>query len=73
MVADVLIEEAGSAPDTTGDADVAHRARAPTHLTPLEQTMADSVMFHLAGVDKLADFDISAVQRELTRQRVRDQ
>ncbi|CAB4828432.1 unannotated protein [freshwater metagenome] len=38
--------------DCTGDADVAHRAGAPTHLTPREQTMAASVMFHLAGVDK---------------------
>eukprot|EP01041_Mallomonas_annulata_P027697 gene27696-49367_t len=38
--------------DATGDADVAHRAGAPTHLTPREQMMAVSVMFHLAGVDK---------------------
>ena len=36
----------------TGDADVAHRAGAPTHHTPREQMMAASVMFHLAGVDK---------------------
>jgi len=40
--------------DATGDADVAHRAGAPTHLTPREQMMAASVMFHLAGVDKQA-------------------
>ncbi len=40
--------------DATGDADVAHRAGAPTHLTPREQMMAASVMFHLAGVDKRA-------------------
>jgi hypothetical protein len=38
--------------DATGDADVAHRAGAPTHLTPREQMMGVSVMFHLAGVDK---------------------
>src|SRR5829696_9244373 len=38
--------------DATGDADVAHRAGAPTVKTPPEQMMAASVMFHLAGVDK---------------------
>lgn len=38
--------------DCTGDADVAHRAGAPTRLTPREAMMAVSVMFHLAGVDK---------------------
>lgn len=38
--------------DATGDADVAHRAGAPTHKTPLEQVQAASVMFHVAGVDK---------------------
>jgi len=38
--------------DATGDADVALRAGAPTHATPLEQMQAASVMFHLAGVDK---------------------
>ena len=38
--------------DATGDADVAFRAGAPTHLAPREQLMAASVMFHLAGVDK---------------------
>jgi len=38
--------------DATGDADVALRAGAPTHTTPLEQMQAASVMFHLAGVDK---------------------
>ncbi len=38
--------------DATGDADIAHRAGAATHLTPREQTMAASVMFHLAGIDK---------------------
>lgn len=40
--------------DATGDADVAHRAGAPTHTTPIEQMQAASVMFHLAGVDKKA-------------------
>jgi ribulose 1,5-bisphosphate synthetase/thiazole synthase len=40
--------------DATGDADVAHRAGAPTRRTPREQMMAASVMFHLAGVDKRA-------------------
>lgn len=40
--------------DATGDADIAYRAGAPTHLTPREQMMAASVMFHLAGVDKRA-------------------
>jgi len=38
--------------DATGDADIAHRAGAPTHTTPVEQMQAASVMFHLAGVDK---------------------
>ncbi|WP_372573704.1 FAD-dependent oxidoreductase [Ruegeria jejuensis] len=38
--------------DATGDADVAHRAGAPTYKTEREQMMAASVMFHLAGVDK---------------------
>jgi hypothetical protein len=38
--------------DCTGDADVAYRAGAPTRLTPREEMMAVSVMFHLAGVDK---------------------
>jgi hypothetical protein len=40
--------------DATGDADVAHRAGAPTYLTPREEMLAASVMFHLAGVDKAA-------------------
>ena len=38
--------------DATGDADIAHRSGAPTFKTPIEQTQAASVMFHLAGVDK---------------------
>lgn len=40
--------------DATGDADVAYRAGALTVMTPKEQMMAASVMFHLAGVDKSA-------------------
>jgi len=40
--------------DATGDADVAHRAGAPTIKTPVEAMQAASVMFHLAGVDKKA-------------------
>jgi len=40
--------------DATGDADVAHRAGAPTLKTPLEEMQAASVMFHLAGVNKSA-------------------
>lgn len=38
--------------DATGDADVAFRAGAATHLAPREHLMAASVMFHIAGVDK---------------------
>ena len=38
--------------DATGDADIAHRAGAATRLTPREEVMAASVMFHIAGVDK---------------------
>ncbi len=40
--------------DATGDADIAHRAGAPTVKTPVEAMQATSVMFHLAGVDKAA-------------------
>ena len=43
--------------DATGDADVAFRAGASTHITPREEMMAVSVMFHLAGVDKRAFVD----------------
>jgi ribulose 1,5-bisphosphate synthetase/thiazole synthase len=43
--------------DATGDADVAHRAGAPTRKTPLEETQAASVMFHVAGVDKAKFID----------------
>ncbi len=38
--------------DATGDADVAHRAGAPTTKAPREDLMAASVMFHVAGIDK---------------------
>ena len=43
--------------DATGDADVAHRAGAPTAKTPVEAMQAASVMFHLAGVNKSAFLD----------------
>jgi ribulose 1,5-bisphosphate synthetase/thiazole synthase len=43
--------------DATGDADIATRAGAPTHKTPVEDMQAASVMFHLAGVDKQAFMD----------------
>ena len=38
--------------DATGDADIAHRAGAPTVKTPREEMMAASVMFSMTGVDK---------------------
>jgi FAD dependent oxidoreductase len=38
--------------DATGDADIAHRAGAPTRLTPREQMLAASVLFSLTGVDR---------------------
>lgn len=40
--------------DATGDADIADRAGVRTWLTPPEEMLAASVMFHLAGVDKRA-------------------
>ena len=43
--------------DATGDADVMHRAGAPTYRTPIEKMMAASVMFHVAGVDKAKFMD----------------
>jgi len=43
--------------DASGDADIAARAGAPTHLAPPEELMAASVMFHLSGVDKRAFLD----------------
>ncbi|HEX5462002.1 MAG TPA: FAD-dependent oxidoreductase [Steroidobacteraceae bacterium] len=39
--------------DATGDADVAARAGAPVHKAPREQLMAASVMFSMAGVNKV--------------------
>ena len=39
--------------DATGDADIAHRAGAVTRLTPREDMLAASVIFHLSGVDKM--------------------
>jgi hypothetical protein len=38
--------------DATGDADVAHRAGAPTRRMPREEMMAAAVMFSMSGVDK---------------------
>ena len=38
--------------DATGDADIAYRAGAIVHKTPLEQMMAASVMFSMNGVNK---------------------
>lgn len=43
--------------DATGDADVINRAGAPTFMTPKEDMMAASVMFHVAGVDKAKFMD----------------
>ncbi|TYO89552.1 FAD-dependent oxidoreductase [Oceanicella actignis] len=40
--------------DATGDADVAHRAGAPTRKTARERMQAASVMFSMTGVDKRA-------------------
>ena len=38
--------------DATGDADVAHRAGAPTVMNPKEEMIGASVMFSMSGVDK---------------------
>jgi flavin-dependent dehydrogenase len=38
--------------DATGDADIAYRAGAVVHKTPVEDMMAASVMFSINGVDK---------------------
>ncbi len=38
--------------DATGDADIAHRAGAPTHKHPVDEMMSVSVMFSMCGVDK---------------------
>jgi len=38
--------------DATGDADVAHRAGAPTVISPKQDMIGASVMFSMSGVDK---------------------
>lgn len=38
--------------DATGDADIAHRAGAPTHMHPKAEMMSVSVMFSMCGVNK---------------------
>lgn len=38
--------------DASGDADVAHRAGAPSHMHPKAEMMSVSVMFSMCGVDK---------------------
>lgn len=40
--------------DATGDADLAAGAGAPVRVTPVEEMMAASVIFHLTGVDPAA-------------------
>ncbi len=43
--------------DATGDADIAHRAGAPTHKHPVEEMMSVSVMFSMTGVNKTRFID----------------
>ena len=43
--------------DATGDADIAHRAGAPTHKHPVDEMMSVSVMFSMCGVDKARFID----------------
>ena len=43
--------------DATGDADIAHRAGAAVHKTPVEEMLAVSVMFSMNGVDKTRFMD----------------
>jgi ribulose 1,5-bisphosphate synthetase/thiazole synthase len=43
--------------DASGDADVAHRAGAPTHMQPKAEMMSVSVMFSMCGVDKARFID----------------
>jgi hypothetical protein len=43
--------------DASGDADVAHRAGAPTHMHPKAEMMSVSVMFSMCGVDKTRFID----------------
>jgi hypothetical protein len=43
--------------DASGDADVAHRAGAPTHMHPKAEMMSVSVMFSMCGVSKARFID----------------
>jgi ribulose 1,5-bisphosphate synthetase/thiazole synthase len=43
--------------DATGDADIAHRAGAPTHKHPVAEMMSASVMFSMSGVNKARFID----------------
>ncbi len=43
--------------DASGDADVAHRAGAPSHTHPKAEMMSVSVMFSMCGVDKARFID----------------
>ncbi len=43
--------------DATGDADIAHRAGAPTHKHPVDEMMSVSVMFSMCGVNKARFID----------------
>jgi len=43
--------------DASGDADIAHRAGAPTHMHPKAEMMSVSVMFSMCGVDKARFID----------------
>ena len=43
--------------DASGDADVAHRAGAPTHKHPVDEMMSVSVMFSMCGVNKTRFID----------------
>lgn len=43
--------------DASGDADVAHRSGAPTHMHPKAEMMSVSVMFSMCGVDKAKFID----------------
>jgi hypothetical protein len=43
--------------DATGDADIAHRAGAPTHMHPVDEMMSVSVMFSMCGVNKTRFID----------------
>jgi hypothetical protein len=53
--------------DATGDADVAHRAGAPTHMTPVEEMLSASVAFSMTGVNKRAFID--AIKADAPRYR----